>query len=385
MRLACDGREISAGRAGGLRAYADSVVRSLSEHADDIDLTVYTDREVPPTYGGARWRLCPPAQLVLREQFYLPRMLERDGADLAHFPANTGPARCPVPYVLTLHDTFCIERGLADIALYGRARNKLLSLYAKLAPRVAARRARRIITVSQYSARRIASVLRLDPDAVDVAPQSIHPRFRPIDSADIRRQILASTGADRLGLVIGSVEPRKNLARVLNAFTKAAERDPGLGLVLTWPRGVELSRWLSKHAPGTWHRLRVVQGVTDEGLAQLYSSVDFLVFASQREGFGLPVVEAFACGCPVITSNTTCLPETAAGAAVLVDPLDVDAISEAIGRVAQDDALRRSLRQAGFARAAEFSDSRTAEALTAAYMAALSGSHRVSTSEAAAA
>ncbi len=189
MRIAIDAREISVARPGGLRSYAESIIDSLSGYVDGsnrLDMSIYLDRPISRCSGLTEcdFRVCPPSQLVLREQIYLPRRLRDDGAHLCHFPANTAALRCPVPYVLTLHDTFCMERSLVDTLSKGSAHRKALSLYSKVVPFWAARRARKIVTVSCYSASRIAKLLRIDSRDIAVIPQAIRS---PVSAGGCRR------------------------------------------------------------------------------------------------------------------------------------------------------------------------------------------------------
>lgn len=370
MRLALDGREVTRNQPGGLRSYTESVIGSLVRHAPELDLVVYTDRQTPAGCGQQNrdvFRPCPPTQMFIREQFSLPRRLALDHIDLCHFPANTAPARCPVPYVLTLHDTFCMERGFMDIALRGTLRNKGLSLYAKLMPYFAARRAKMVITVSQYSKARICKLTGVLEERVAVIPQALHPRYHRVDATHLRQQITSSLGVSRLVLVIGSAEPRKNVPRMLSAFAKASAQREGLGLVLIWKSRAGLNAWLRVNGISLPERTHVVADVTDSDLVGLYSAVDALLFVSEAEGFGLPVVEAMACGCPVVTSNATCLPDTAGDAALLADPYDEEDIARQVQSAVFDENTTHRLVSAGYERAASMDYADMGRSLMAVY------------------
>ncbi len=370
MRIGIDAREAFVDQPGGLRSYAESVVDCLAANDGDDELVFYTDREVS-TDGAARaavhLRVCPPAQLAVREQFSLPRMLRADGVELCHFLANTAPLRCPAPYVLTLHDTFCMRRPLGDVARQGSLRNKGLSLYSKLVPYWAARRARRLVTVSAYSAQQIAQLLRTEVSDVAIVPQAVHPRFRVMCADSLRSEIAERLGVSRFALVLGSAEPRKNLARALEAFRRVAEPRKDLGLVMTWPVRSDMASWVRATVRKLPERVHVMEHADDATLVALYNAAEFLVFASLDEGFGLPVVEAMACGCPVITSDASCLPDTAGGAALLADPTDTQDIADKMATLADDAQLRASLREAGLARVEAFAPFRAREALLKLY------------------
>ncbi len=374
MKIAIDARELSVNRPGGLRTYAESVVEGLGTYSDGHELIIYLDRDLPATMrlpAGLVAEVCGPSQLALREQFLLPRRLHAAGVQLCHFLANTAPIRLKMPYVLTLHDLFCLQRPVSDIITKGSLHNKGISLYCKFIPWIAARRARRIVTVSQYSAQCISDVLKRTD--IVVVPQSIHPRYRPVPAGELRQSILKRLGVSRLVMVLGSMEPRKNLATVLRAFAKVNARAKEIGMVVTWPASGGFEQWATEHAGMVPERVAVMPCVDDEELVRLYCAADVFLFASCDEGFGLPVVEAMACGCPVITSDASCLPETAGGAAVLTNPQNPETIAAAVLELVDDIAKRNRLRELGFARARYFSAENTTMKLLELYAECVDG------------
>ena len=172
---------------------------------------------------------------------------------------------------------------------------------------------------------------------------------------------------------MGTLEPRKNLTTLLQAFARlrrAGQVDPALRLVLAGARG-----WLDEPIFRTVRSFGLDEAVhfpgfiDDDDLPDLYRGAAAFVFPSLYEGFGLPVLEAMACGAPVVTSNTSSMPEVAGGAAMLVDPRDVDGLAAAIARVLRDEGLRARLRAAGLARARQFSWETAARQVLDAYAA----------------
>lgn len=374
MKIAVDGREITRNQPGGLRSYTESVVESLRRYAQDFDLIVYTDREIPADLAqadGQIFRNCPPTQMVIREQFSLPRRLASDHVDLCHFPANTAPIKCPIPYVLTLHDTFCMERSIVDIARNGNLHNKGLSLYAKLMPYIAARRARVVLTVSEYSKTRISELTSMPKERIVVVPPALHPRYHRVDATQMRHHITSTLGVSRLALIIGSAEPRKNTKRMLNAFSRLTQQHKELGLVLTWKSRSGLESWM--RASGTFlpEKTYVIANPDNSNLVELYSTVDVLMFVSESEGFGLPVIEAMACGCPVVTSTTTNLPDTAGGAALLADPYDENDIIHQVEVAVFDKATADRMISAGYERATIFNQANMCRSLAYIYKMAI--------------
>lgn len=378
MKIGFDAHELCVGHAGGLRSYVESVLTSLGRSGIKDSLVVYADGLASSIAGvpDDKTAVCSPRNLLLREQFAISGCLRAHGVDIAHFPANTAPLRCPVPFVLTLHDTFCIERPVKSIVRSGNLRNKVLSLYSKYVPMLCAKRAAKIVTVSRYSAERIAQTLELDQERIAVIPQALQDRYRRVEAEELRADLLSALGVRKLVLVLGSAEPRKNLARTLLAFEQLQARRRDIGLVMTVPDSASFWLWMEQPGHSLPELTRQMTGVSDDDLVRLYCAVDALVFVSEEEGFGLPVVEAMACGCPVLTSNTSCLPDTAGGAALLADPYDIDSIVSGIEQLVDVPQLADSLIEAGYRRAQELSHARVAADLVEVYRNALAQTAR---------
>jgi glycosyltransferase involved in cell wall biosynthesis len=196
----------------------------------------------------------------------------------------------------------------------------------------------------------------------------VSDRFRPVPP-DEARQVAGRLGLDGpFILSVGARQARKNVPRLLEAFTALRARGSRHRLALAGPTlwsDPTLSAALARHGLGD---AVVALGYVDEqDLPALYSAADLFVLPSLLEGFGLPVLEAMACGTPVVCSNTSSLPEVAGDAALLVDPLDIGEIADAMARVLADAALAAELRRRGLERAARFSWQRTARATVAVY------------------
>jgi glycosyltransferase involved in cell wall biosynthesis len=248
--------------------------------------------------------------------FVLPR-LARD-ADVLHCPTPYGPLRSATPLVVTVHD-LAVFRHPAAFPTWTRA------VARRTAPRVIAAAAR-VIAVSDFTRRELVEVLRVPGAKITVVPNAVEETFSPEGPRAEGDYVLA----------VGTLEPRKNLARTVEAAGRA-----GLELRVVGARG-----WGGVEAPGWLGR------VDDAELARLYRGAACVAYPSLYEGFGIPVLEAMACGAPVVTSRGGATEEVAGGAAVLVDPLDVDAIAAGI----RDAVARRDeLRELGVARARDFS------------------------------
>lgn len=228
-----------------------------------------------------------------------------------------------------------------------------------------ARKAGRIATVSEYSKSDISSLYGIDPARIDVVYNGVSPGFRPQPGAireDIREKY--TKGCDYF-LFVGSLHPRKNIARLMQAFDqfrKSNDTDTKLLIVGSrywWTNDIKQAYEEMEHQDEVIFTGRV----SDESLYKITASALAVTYVPYFEGFGIPIIEAMQCGVPVITANVTSMPEVAGDAALLVDPFSVDSITQALTRIHRDTALRASLSEAGKARCSAFSWDRTASLL----------------------
>jgi glycosyltransferase involved in cell wall biosynthesis len=227
-----------------------------------------------------------------------------------------------------------------------------------------------IVTCSNHSKQDIERSLGIEADRIVVAPLAADDGFTPNGDAGTDRVALQAWGLEpgRYILSVGTLEPRKNHVRLVEAFDRLRKKglSRGVPLVLAGARG-----WMYEPLLETIRRLDLGDHVRLMGhadpLAALYRGASVMVYPSLYEGFGLPPLEAMACGTPVITSSASSLPEVVGDAGLLVDPHDPDALTDAMATVLSDDRLRSRMRENGLARAATFSWARTAAATEAAY------------------
>jgi len=273
--------------------------------------------------GGGR------ASTVLRDAVWYPIGIARrsERFDVLHCTTFRGPFRSRAPVVLTVHDLAVLRRPEAF-----RPWHRLTARAALDGARTAAA----VVAVSEFTKREVVDLLRVQPERVRVVPNGVEPLFTPSGAGTEGEYVLA----------VGTLEPRKNLERVVEAARRA-----GVELRVVGARG-----WGRVDVPG-W-----VGRASDEELARLYRGAGCVVYASLYEGFGLPVLEAMASGTPVVTSAGGAMEELAGGAAVLVDPTDVDAIAVGIA-----DALGRrdELVPLGLERARLFTWQRAADTVEA--------------------
>lgn len=278
-----------------------------------------------------------------REQFQLPV----NSGQLYHSPYYIKPYFLRVPSVVTIHDLIplCSPRG------YTPSQRVLF----KFAIRLALLTTRRVIAVSKSAANDLRELLHVPSDNITVIHEGVDARFRPIGRPDQERVRAKYALPEKYILYVGSNKPHKNLETLVAAW-KRAEVNAGLVIASAWDEryGSVVSNQRSE--------VRLLKNVDDEDLPALYSAASIFVTASLYEGFGLPLLEAMACGGPCISSNASSLPEVGGDAVLYFDPHRVDALAELITRVSNDRVLQDELRGKSLARANDFTWERTARA-----------------------
>jgi glycosyltransferase involved in cell wall biosynthesis len=256
--------------------------------------------------------------------------------------------------IFTLHDTAYLR-----YPEYYLPRNRI---YLRIMMPRFLRRADRVIVVSEHTRVDALRHYGLEPGKVHVIPEGVDPWFTPEQP---RARIDAVRGRfglpGRYVLSVGTIQPRKNLATLLDAYAVLRRREPDLGLVIAGALGWLYESFFDRRrALGLEDAVVVTGAVPDEDLPAMYAGAEVFAYPSVYEGFGLPPLEAMACGTPVASSNATSLPEVVGDAGALVEPLDVDAWVTEIDRLLHDEARRRELRGRGLARARTFTWERAA-------------------------
>jgi len=302
---------------------------------------------------------------MLWMQTVLPGQLRAAKPDLCHYPNSIAPLHSPCRYVVTIHDM-----TLSLLPQYHPWRKRLI--VRPLIPLIA-RRATRIITDSEHARADIVRLLRVPPERVVVVPLAAAAIFRPA-SADEQARVRARYQLDQPYLLyVGTLEPRKNLVRLIRAWHTLWRR--GIiphQLVLVGGRGwqdAEIYATIAQLNCG--NALRLAGYVPTADLPALYSAADAFAFPSLSEGFGLPVIEAMACGTPVLISTAPALRELAGAAALAIDPRDERALTDTLELLLTDAALRADLRTRGLLRAAAFSWDRAARSTLEVYQEAI--------------
>jgi len=356
LKIAFDGTVLH-GRKSGVGYYCEELLKAMLAIDHDNQFHVFShkalDLKIPSSNGNLKFT--NTVHFPIRA-FYLhallPGVLDGIQPDLAHYTNFLAPVSERRPYVVTIHDM--------GLEVLRDAHPLAKRLYTKrLVPHVA-RKARLIITNSEYSKWEIVRHLGISEDRIRVTPLAASAEFTP----------KPPNGNGHAGnpyfLYVGNLEPRKNLERLIEAFARIPSKDHDLVLVGNrWYHGDAAEQ--KARSLGLNGRVKFMGYVPRGDLPGLFSGATAFVYPSLLEGFGMPIVEAMACGAPVITSNNSSMKEVSADAAVLIDPQSVREITEALASVAEDDGLRRELSKKGLERAAEFSWERTARLTLEAY------------------
>ncbi len=385
MKIAISTSVMDRGRSG-VGQYVLSLVRALLPAAARHEFTLFVLEEDMPLLAFASGpmrivpvseRIRPPMTNILWHQSVLPRLVRLHGIEVLHVPSYRRMLwRRPCALVATIHD-------LAPFHLAGKYDHARM-FYGRVVARRLARRQDEIIAVSRVTARDIESQFRVPSGRLTVIPNGLdHGHFRPGSQSQAREAVCAPRGLEGpFFLYVARLEhPAKNHARLIEAFNrfKAATESP----------------WRLVLAGADWHGAKTIHGlvraspfardidvlgfVPPADLPDWYRAADVFVFPSLHEGFGLPPIEAMACGCPVLSSKSGALGETVGTAAGILEPNDSAQIQAQLTRVATDPVWRKRLREAGIARSRDFDWGATADATIGVYARAAAGSPRSST------
>ena len=366
MHVAYNLLHLVPGETGGAEVYARRLLPALRKAERELEMTLFLGGAAAGEDWGGGVEVVPlrfdprsRVRRVLAEQTLLPAAVRRAATDLLHNVFNTAPSVLPVRQVTTIHD-LVFKRHPETHGLLAKGVEILVPL--------AARRSERVITDSEASKSDIVRFLGLSADRVDVAPlgPGIPEEGEGPPPQEIRRRF--ELGDSPLVLSVLAKRPHKNAARLIDAFALVPN---GVLVMPGYSTGYEQELRQRIDAAGLGERVRLLGWVDDALLDGLYRAADCFVFPSLAEGFGLPVLEAMIRGAPVACSNTTSLPEVAGDAALLFDPLDVEAIAVSIQRILEDHELAERLRGAGRERARRFSWEETARQTLASYRRAL--------------
>ncbi|GAB2587944.1 glycosyltransferase family 4 protein [Spirosoma areae] len=370
MRIGIEAQRLLRPHKHGMDIVALETIRALArypKHEFVVFVKPDTDRAGLPNSPNVELVELPGGPYPIWEQYALPKAVGQHGLDLLHCTANTAPLRCPVPVVLTLHDIIFLEnQPLRAGSWYQRLGNQYRRWNV---PRIVAD-CERIITVSDFERQRIIDHLHLDPERVVTIWNAVSRQFRMVDDPEPIARVRAQYGLpDEFIFFLGNTDPKKNVKGVLKAMLLLKQRGQlSLPVVISNLPSASLAELLTEIGGQSLTSDIVLCGyIPNPVLPLVYNAATIFLCPSLRESFGLPILEAMACGVPVLTASTSSMPEVAGDAALLVDPTSAEDMAMELDRLINQPALRADLRQRGLERAALFSWEATAAKLLDVY------------------
>jgi glycosyltransferase involved in cell wall biosynthesis len=365
MRIGLDAHYIGA-RAGGNETHVRNLLEGLHSLHTAHEFIVFCRPDMQQTLAqeyGFQTAAIPVHSSYLRVPLALPWLARKFRLDLLHLH-YTAPPVCPCPFVLTMHDLVAF-RFPESLPILDRYRLQLLSGHSL-------RRAAQIFTVSHAVKQEIMARFHMDATRITVTPNALHPRYLQPISPQARATIRKKHALpERYVLFVGLIQPRKNLDHLAAAFAQLRERGYPHTLVIAgrkaWLHEAMLHRI---NALGLADRLHFTGYVNDDELPALYAEAEVFAFPSAYEGFGIPIIEALACGTPVLASPDPALVEVAGGGALHVEPHDTHAMTDALARLIDDATLRAALLDQGRPHALAYTTARMAQAAIEGYEAA---------------
>jgi len=353
MRFGIYARGIT-GVSGGVKVYikelTNGIIKSLNKKdhlfiIHNSEINIFTKKD-----NVEEIKINSKSKLVA-DLIKAPKIINKLSLDVVLFPKNVIPFGIKAKKILTIHD-------LAYYLPQYNAYKFLDTIYMKFMIRNSARRANKIIAVSNNTKKDIIRILKIDPNKIRVIYEGVGKQFKIIKNRQDLEKIKLKYSLNKPFIFYaGSISPRKNIKRLVNAFNKLNNKN--LELVIT---GNKL--WNNKEEMDLINKnqnIKVLGLVPEEDLPKLYNLALFYVYPSLYEGFGLPVLEAQACGCPVIAANTSSLPEVAGEGAMLVDPYNEEEILASIIKVANNKKLKNNLIKKGFKNVGTFNWDKTAK------------------------
>jgi len=353
-------------RGAGINQYIYNLLRHLPRVDAESRYVVFLSERKAELQGlDVRLSRLPtvrPTVRILWEQFIQPLVLLKEGIDLLHCMAFVAPLLVPCPFVVTVYDL--------SFLLFPQSFETLKRIYLSLFTRLSVRRAARVIAISHSTARDVQRLLGVPEAKVEVVYCGRDESTRPLPSEEVAEFRHRKGLPSRFILFLGTLEPRKNLVHLVEAFSRLRSHD--VKLVIAGGKGWGYRELFARiERLGLEDRVLLPGFVPAEEKVYWYNAAELFVYPSLYEGFGLPPLEAMACGTPVIASRAASLPEVVGEGGLLVDPYDVNALAEAMEALLVDRALRSALMEKGLRRSERFSWDRAARETASLYRRAL--------------
>ncbi|MBK7173936.1 MAG: glycosyltransferase family 4 protein [Bacteroidales bacterium] len=370
MKIGIEGQRLFRSKKHGMDMVALELIRNLQQIDHENEYVIFVkpdeDDQVIKETPNFRIEKLSGGFYPQWEQIALPKAARKAGCDILHCTSNTAPVFTGIPLVVTLHDIIYMESSYIKIMQgSGSSYQKFGNIYRKMVvPRIV-KSSKKIITVSHFEKNRIADFFGMKGDSrLTAVYNGVSEHFKPVtDPAELERVKKKYRLPDKYFFFLGNTDPKKNTKGTLQAyssFVRKAGNDIKL-LMLDYDRS-ELGKILEEIGnPALIDQIKLTGYVVNTDLPAIYSMSELFLYPSLRESFGIPMLEAMASGTPVITSNTSSMPEIAGDAAVIMNPFKPSEITNAIINLLNDKELRSANIEKGFTRARYFTWKRMAE------------------------
>ena len=321
--------------------------RNLAELFSDFGHTVFLyDDKLTVSRSKFVLKYINFIKRTIKENKDLCNWLQVNKIDLYHVTKNTGvPFFSPIPVVVTIHDV------IPHVFPKKYLSNILERIYYETAIRVSIKRSKKIITISEFSKQELIKHYGVKPEKIAITLLAYNRAFKKIQDSALLKLVREKYNIhDKYLLAIGGSEYRKNMQRLIHVYQKHFSHAYKLIVIG--------GKWRDTDLPGKYasdNNIRFLTNIPEEDLIAIYNMAEVFVFPSFYEGFGIPVLEGMACGVPVVTSNVSSMPEVGGDAAIYFDPYNEDDMAEKIGRVLQDELLRKTMIAKGLDKVKEYS------------------------------
>ena len=364
MKIGIEGQRLFRKKKHGMDMVALELIRNLQQIDRENEYVIFVkpdvDDKVLSETENFRIVKLKGGFYPFWEQVALPRAARKAGCDILHCTSNTAPVLRKMPLMVTLHDIIYMESGLGKILRgSGTPYQKFGNLYRRMVVPRLMKESRKVITVSDFEKKRIGNFFGMAADErLTAVYNGVSGHFRPVSDADELARVKEKYNLPgRYFFFLGNTDPKKNTKGTLQAYSEfVKQRGEDIKLVMIDYEREELEKLVEEIGhPSLIDQIFLTGYVVNTDLPAIYNQAEAFLYPSLRESFGIPMLEAMACGVPVITSNTSSMPEVAGDAALLTDPFKPEEITAAMLRLQDDPRLRASLVKKGFARAAKFS------------------------------
>jgi glycosyltransferase involved in cell wall biosynthesis len=370
MRIGIEAQRIFRPKKHGMDVVAIELIKNLQQIDRENEYVIFSRKGVDDNtvVESSNFRLDKFSALTYAdwEQVYLPRKVKTEKLDILHCTANTAPLFSSVPLLLTLHDIIYLE----DLDFKGTPYQNIGNLYRRWVVPKIVKKASLILTVSQFEKENILKRLQLKEEKVQVLYNGVSSQFNnSYTASQVKDFCIKYNLPSQYIMFLGNTAPKKNTFNVIKAYVDLCiEYQNDIPLVLLDYRKELVIKILEElRQPGLLSRFIFPGYVPHHHIPLMYNAATLFLYPSLRESFGLPIVEAMACGTPVITSTTSSMPEIAGDAARLVDPFNFKEISSAMQEILTNDVLQKNYREKGLQRAQLFTWKTSAEKLLRIY------------------